>query len=73
MGFSVSKKVGKSVVRNKIRRRFKEAFMCLEPSINKSVHIIFLARAAVSEASYKDIKKDMAYLLKKAGLYGECA
>lgn len=71
VGFSVSKKVGKSVVRNKARRRLKEAFKNYEPNIKKNVHIIFIARIPLKDAEFRDINRDMSYLLKKAGLLGE--
>jgi ribonuclease P protein component len=45
-GFSVSKKIGKSVVRNKVRRRLKEAFRELTPRINGNYCIIFIARSS---------------------------
>jgi len=71
VGFSVSKKVGGSVVRNKARRRMKEAFRALLPQIGgKNAHLVFIARAAISEAQYAQIAADMRYLLKKCGLIG---
>lgn len=68
VGFSVSKKVGKSVLRNKIRRRLKECMRCYYPEISGSFHIIFIARKPIAEAAYSQIKDEMQYLLKKAGL-----
>lgn len=68
-GFSVSKKVGKAVVRNKVRRRMKE---CLREMLcemtAQNANLIFVARASIAEATYSEIRKDMRYLLKKAGL-----
>lgn len=71
VGFTVSKKVGGSVVRNKIRRRLKESLRTrIEGSI-KDAHIVFVARNAIVNASFSDIARDMAYLLKKCGLLKE--
>ena len=67
-GFSVSKKVGKSVVRNKKRRQLKECFLCYVGEISESADIIFIARAPIAEAEFSEILKDMRYLLKKARL-----
>jgi len=68
IGFSVSKKVGKSVVRNKIRRRMKEAMRSLLPDTDKKVLMILIARQPIVNASYQKIVSDTAYLLRKAGL-----
>lgn len=70
-GFSVSKKVGKSVVRNKVRRRMKEAFLEILPEISKSAHVIFIARAPIAAAEYQTIRKEMRYLIKKFGLIAQ--
>ena len=68
VGFSVSKKVGGSVLRNKIRRRLKECMRCYYSEISGSFHIIFVARRPIAVAAYSQIKDEMGYLLKKAGL-----
>ena len=68
-GFSVSKKVGKAVVRNKVRRRMKECMReMLGEMTAQNANLIFVARACIAEATYSEIRKDMRYLLKKAGL-----
>ncbi len=67
-GFSVSKKIGKSVVRNKVRRRLKEAFRELLPRINGNYCVIFIARASIENAAYAQIQEEMRYLLMKHGL-----
>ena len=68
VGFSVSKKVGCSVVRNKVRRRLKECLRIFSPDIKKKCHIIFVARSSAANAEFKELKNDMNYLLKKVGL-----
>jgi ribonuclease P protein component len=67
-GFSVSKKVGKSVVRNKVRRRLKEAFGELSPRIDGNYCVVFIARTSIENTAYKQIKEEMQTLLKKQGL-----
>lgn len=67
LGLSISKKVGKSVVRNKVRRRIKEVFRHHYKS-NGQYDIVIIARVRASEASYLDIKKSFRYLQKKAGI-----
>lgn len=65
VGFSVSKKCGKAVVRNKIRRRLKACFLSME-QLPLNADVVFVARAAIADAEFKQIRKDMAYLLRKA-------
>lgn len=68
VGFSVSKKVGKSVQRNKIRRRMKEAFWKIMPGIQKSCSIIFVAKPESRQASYANLLAAMETAIRKSGL-----
>ena len=67
-GFSVSKKIGKSVVRNKIRRRLKEAAREILPRTSGNYCVVFIARTSIENAAYKQIREEMQMLLKKQGL-----
>jgi ribonuclease P protein component len=67
-GFTVSKKIGKSVVRNKVRRRLKEAFRSLIPVANKGYTYIVLARSPIAQTDYLTILNSLTALMKRAGL-----
>ncbi|MBQ2712261.1 MAG: ribonuclease P protein component [Clostridia bacterium] len=71
VGFSVSKKIGKSVVRNLIKRRLKEAFRREIPLMQQRFHFVVLARSAAAEASYAQLQSALKRLLKKANLYSK--
>ena len=69
VGISVSKKVGKAINRNKIRRRIKESYrLNIDANVKYGYDIVFIARVAIKEADYKDIEKSMNHLIRKAGL-----
>ena len=70
VGISVSKKVGKANVRNKVRRRIKESYrLNIDGSIKSGYDIVFIARVAIKDVEYADIEKAMKHLVKKANLY----
>ena len=69
LGVSVSKKVGKSVVRNRIKRLIKESIRLNCDNLKVGYNMVFIARNASNDKSYRDIESSVKYLIKKAGLY----
>ncbi|MEG0257759.1 MAG: ribonuclease P protein component [Christensenella sp.] len=68
VGFSVSKKIGNSVVRNRVRRRLKEAYRALLPDMSGQHSLVFVAKPTVAEAEYTEICREMRKLLLRAGV-----
>jgi len=67
VGFSISKKVGNSVVRNRVRRLIRESFRVNFESFG-SYDFIFVARVRSSEVEYHEITKSLKYIFKKISL-----
>ena len=70
VGITVSKKLGKAVVRTRVRRIIREAYRILETeeSIKKGKLIVIVGREAAVGAKSTDIKEDLRYAMKKLGM-----
>ncbi|MGL4911745.1 MAG: ribonuclease P protein component [Romboutsia sp.] len=70
LGISVSKKVGKAITRNRVRRLIKEVYrLNVDDKVKAGYDIVFIARIVSKEASYKDIEKSVNHLVKKAEMF----
>lgn len=65
IGISVSKKVGKAVVRNRVKRLIKEAFRLKADSIGQGYDIVFVARVRMNRATFKDTSREVNRVLKE--------
>lgn len=69
VGFSVGKRIGKAVVRNKVRRLMRESVRTL--NIRSGWDIVLIARKGAAIADYHNLKEAISGLLKQARLLDE--
>ena len=68
VGFSVSKKVGNAVTRNKVKRRLRECFRPCLGDVKTALYVI-VARPSAAQAAFDTLQRDVRYLLKKHGAF----
>lgn len=67
-GFSVSRQIGKAVVRNRVRRRMREAVRLQMPAIAPGWDVVFIARRPIAQATYRQISQACQRALARAQL-----
>ena len=64
---SVSKKLGKAYVRNKIKRRAKNIIDNNKNTIQNGYDYVIIVRKGILELTYKDMEKELLKLIKSIG------
>ena len=70
IGISVSKKVGNSVVRHRIKRLILESYRLHEDMFNSGLDMVIIARAAAKDRTYEEIKSAVLHLGKLHNIIG---
>jgi len=69
VGFTVTKKVGNAVIRNRTRRRLKEAArLVLAEQPTHGADLVLVGRAATRARPFPGLKDDFRRMLARAGL-----
>jgi ribonuclease P protein component len=71
-GFSVSKKVGNAVVRNRTKRRMRAIVAGLLPALPHGFLTVVVARSAAADASYEQLAASLTKAYRRAGLLYAC-
>lgn len=64
IGISVSKKVGNSIVRHRVKRLVKEAYRLHESEFRNGLDIVIVVRKSANKISYWDIESALLHLLR---------
>ena len=73
VGITVSKKLGKAVVRNRVRRRLREAYRLQEAQFAPGWDIVVVARSRCIKGDFPAICEAYLSLAAKAGILREDA
>ena len=71
VGVTVSKKLGKAVVRNRVRRRLREVYRLHESRFLPGWDIVVVARGRAVDAGFADLTRAYLALAKKCGILRE--
>lgn len=67
LGISVSRRVGNSVIRHRVKRLVKESYRLQEHLFKSGLNIVIVGRAAAASVSYQKME---SALMNLAGLHG---
>ena len=68
VGITVSKKLGKAHIRNRVRRRFREVYRLNEEAFLPGWDIVIVARSRAIDADFAKLTAAFLQLADKAGL-----
>ena len=67
-GLATGRKLGGAVIRNRLRRRLREALRALAPSFQPGWDVLIIARPALVNATHEDLTEAVARLLRRGGV-----
>ena len=70
LGISVSKKVGNSVVRHRMKRLVKESYRLHENMFNSGLDMVIVVRTGAASIGYEEAKKALLHLGKLHQIIG---
>ena len=69
-GMSTGRKLGGAVVRNRVRRRLREALRVMAPSFQPGWDVLIIARPGLVQADHDALVGALRRLLARAGILG---
>ena len=71
LGITVSNKIGKAVVRNKVRRRLREIYRLHEGEMQRGCDLVFVARGRSVDATYAQLEQAVLKACKQLKVMAE--
>ena len=68
LGITVTRKVGKAVARNRIKRLVREVFRRQHQHLRAGLDMVWIAKRSAAEVSYVDVEADCLALIGRRGL-----
>jgi ribonuclease P protein component len=70
-GLSTGRKLGGAVVRNRVRRRLRQALRVMAPSLQPGWDVLIIARSPVIGADFQTLAGALHNLLRRGGVLGD--
>ena len=71
IGITVSTKLGKAVVRNRVRRRLREIYRLNEEAFKTGLEMVIVARVKAVKASYRQLEQSFMSECERLGILRE--
>jgi ribonuclease P protein component len=67
-GLATGRRLGPAVVRNRVRRRLREALRVMSPAFQPGWDVLLIARPGIVEAGYGTVVGTLRLLLERSGV-----
>ncbi len=69
IGIAAGKRLGNAVVRNRMKRRLREAVRQIYPNLNNGIDVVIIARAPLEAATSAEVVGALTKMFQQAGIW----
>lgn len=69
LGIITTKRIGGAVVRNRVRRRWREIFRAARPRLRPGLWLVLIARAPSTKAAFQELQGEWERLGKRGDIF----